>query len=977
MMLIRLLSSRIKADVCGFMVTLYMLLAAPSLAIASGDGAFVWPVSVSEGTVWALSAIALFVIFFAFFSFLRPAGLCKKLVSAFLLVSLLPICVLAILDQKVTARALSENSQQAMLSAASHTAGAIDSFLLANLSTVRTESTIPQFSIYLRLPPDMRSGSPEEQAVMGILNSLKRRDQANITSIAILDLRGRAVADTYGPDIGKDKSCRDYFTSPMKTGLPYVSDVGLSSTSRQLSLYFSSPIRDTAGKILGILRFRYNAAILQKLLLPSGLLGEHAYSAVLFGNEGLRLADSERPDLVLVPFFSLGQEAWKRIGFDRRINVVDKKPVGIGISRSEFVDPEVTFFNTSLYGSDGMPTLNVKFPIRYAPWTLILGYSETSNLAKIATQSRYALAVVLCIVLGVVLTSLAAIRSIIRPLETLTKAVRELGKGNETVQVSIKSSDEIGELAATFNNMSKALYLSHQKVIASSERLQTLLDTLPDSVTVHDTEGNFLDINDSFEVGYGYSADELENLSISDISGAGLTQEQASERVAACIKEGYQNFDWVARHKDGREFPVHIKLRRFDLPEGIRVMALVSDITERKQAELELLQARNYIANIIDSMPSLLVSVDADGMITQWNIQAEKVTGLKREIAVGQPFEKVIPRLSGEMKRVRKAMQSRSFIGETKRIHNVDGKVCYEDVSIFPLVANGVEGAVIRIDDVTERVQLEQMMVQSEKMLSVGGLAAGMAHEINNPLAGIMGSVQNIRNRLLEDAPKNREAAQKCDIVLENMHAYLEMRDIPKMISGIHESGARAAKIVSNVLNFSRKSGGGFASNDIAELLDKSLELIGSDYDLKKNYDFKNLRVQKDYQPGLGPVYCESSQVQQVFLNLFKNAAEALAEKDFQGELPVLNLRVRKEAGMAVVEIKDNGPGLDKKTCKRIFEPFFTTKPPGKGIGLGLSVSYFIITDQHGGNMEVSSELGKWTKFVVKLPFANSSDEQG
>ncbi|MCP4042845.1 MAG: PAS domain S-box protein, partial [Gammaproteobacteria bacterium] len=169
------------------------------------------------------------------------------------------------------------------------------------------------------------------------------------------------------------------------------------------------------------------------------------------------------------------------------------------------------------------------------------------------------------------------------------------------------------------------------------------------------------------------------------------------------------------------------------------VVGTFQDITGRKHAEEELRHLRNYLSNIINSMPSALVGVDLNGKVTQWNSEAQRATGLLSENAMGQPLSKAFPRLSKkEMDRIREAMQTRQVYSDLKVAHQQNGETYYEDVTVYPLIANGVVGAVIRVDDITERVRLEEMMVQSEKMISVGGLAAGMAHEINNPLAGMM-----------------------------------------------------------------------------------------------------------------------------------------------------------------------------------------------------------------------------------------------
>jgi signal transduction histidine kinase len=145
------------------------------------------------------------------------------------------------------------------------------------------------------------------------------------------------------------------------------------------------------------------------------------------------------------------------------------------------------------------------------------------------------------------------------------------------------------------------------------------------------------------------------------------------------------------------------------------------------------------------------------------------------------------------------------------------------------------------------------------------------------------------------------------------------------------------------------------------------VRLAGSDYDLKKKYDFRQIEIIRDYDPTAGTVPCDRTEIEQVFLNVIKNATQAMADA---AKAPPhrITLRTRHEAQRVCVEIEDNGPGMDARTCKRVFEPFFTTKPVGIGTGLGLSVSYFIVTEHHGGTIAVSSTPGQGTCFVICLP---------
>jgi signal transduction histidine kinase len=268
---------------------------------------------------------------------------------------------------------------------------------------------------------------------------------------------------------------------------------------------------------------------------------------------------------------------------------------------------------------------------------------------------------------------------------------------------------------------------------------------------------------------------------------------------------------------------------------------------------------------------------------------------------------------------------------------------------------------------------MTELMIQSEKMLSVGGLAAGMAHEINNPLAGMIQNAEVVINRLTMKLPANDSAAAECGTDMDTIQHFMEKRSIPRLLSNITASGMRAAKIVNNMLSFSRKGESVKESADIRELVDMSIELAQNDYNIKKNHDFKRIEIKKDYQKNLPAITCEPSKIEQVLLNIFKNGAEAMLSKDPEERSgtaapPCLHIKCSSSNNEVTIEIRDNGPGMPENIRKRLFDPFFTTKGPEKGTGLGLSVAYFIITRNHGGRMSVESVEGTGTKFTIILP---------
>ncbi len=385
---------------------------------------------------------------------------------------------------------------------------------------------------------------------------------------------------------------------------------------------------------------------------------------------------------------------------------------------------------------------------------------------------------------------------------------------------------------------------------------------------------------------------------------------------------------------------------------------------------------KNYLNNIINSMPSILIGVDGDGKVTQWNKEAERFTGVGADQAKGLRCKTILPQFREVLAGVADAMVENAPWIQEKEAVEMNGEMRRFDITMYPLSEKDGKGVVVRIDDVTERLRMEDMMIQTEKMMSLGGLAAGMAHEINNPLAGILQNMTVIRNRLRGDFPKNRRTAEECGVDMERMNVYMKKRDLHRMMDAVMESGRRAAKIVSNMLSFSRKDSTGFAPRALDKLLDEAAALAGNDYDLKQKFDFRDIEIIREYQENLPEIPCEVSKIQQVFLNILRNGAQAMAENLTEnlvnGRKPSFILRVSSEEAMVRVEIEDNGPGMDEAVRNRIFEPFFTTKGVGVGTGLGLSVSYFIITEDHAGEMAVESTPGKGARFIIRLPLGRS-----
>ena len=499
---------------------------------------------------------------------------------------------------------------------------------------------------------------------------------------------------------------------------------------------------------------------------------------------------------------------------------------------------------------------------------------------------------------------------------------------------------------------------------------RSLIEASLDPLVTIDKQGKISDVNAATEQVTGYARSELIGTDFSDYF---TEPEKARSGYRKVFSEGLvRDYELKIRHHDGKITPViyNASVYRDEAGNAIGVFAAARDITVRKRAEAEINNLKNYLSNIIDSMPSILVGMDNTRTVTQWNRQAEAFTGIPAGEAIGKPIADLLPDFAPWIMTMGTGMDEHRPSSLEKLLIEKEGERRFYDLMLYPLLVDHVEGSVLRIEDVTERARIQELMVQTEKMMSIGGLAAGMAHEINNPLGIITQAAQNIERRISLELHANRKVSEELGLNLEGIRAYFDKRQISDAIASIRTASSRAAKIVTNMLQFSRRADTTMEFTSLAQIVDQALELAASDYDLKKKYDFRSIEIIKDYQD-TPQVPIVSVEIEQVILNLLKNAAQAMTANP-SDKRPSITFRLRCEDRYAVLEVEDNGPGMTEDIRRRVFEPFFTTKDPGVGTGLGLSVSYMIVTQNHKGLMEVQSTPGRGTVFKVRLPIGGN-----
>jgi PAS domain S-box-containing protein len=360
----------------------------------------------------------------------------------------------------------------------------------------------------------------------------------------------------------------------------------------------------------------------------------------------------------------------------------------------------------------------------------------------------------------------------------------------------------------------------------------------------------------------------------------------------------------------------------------------------RQKAD-ELQRLTEYNQNILESIDAGILVLDLEGCVVRWNRAMESLYGVPRGEVIGKTLDAVFPPAFLEALRGSLVLGRNEEITHIYKLHlqTPEGRGLIVNISIAPFqeVSGERWGTILIVDDVTARVNLEQQLQHSEKMASIGLLAAGVAHEVNTPLTGISSYTQMLRKRVPEG---DQQAA---------------------LLEKIETQTFRAAKIVNNLLNFSRSGRSGFEILDVNKVLLDVLSLL--EHQLERS----SVRVVKNLADDLPGFRGNENRMQQVFFNLIINARDAMRGGGW------LRLSTRCEDSTLVVEVSDTGHGIDVENLNRIYDPFFTTKGIGRGTGLGLSVSYGIV-QEHGGAILVDSAPGKGACFRVSLPAVNVAE---
>jgi len=479
---------------------------------------------------------------------------------------------------------------------------------------------------------------------------------------------------------------------------------------------------------------------------------------------------------------------------------------------------------------------------------------------------------------------------------------------------------------------------------------QYSVDKAADMVIWLDIDGTIIYTNYTACSKLGYSRKELQSMKINEID-VGIGEKEWHERVKKLQTETHGTILTDYCTKKGEVFPVEVITTYLGYKDKKYIFTAAHDITERKKYEQELRDSEEKHRIMFNSINDAVFvhrprPGNMLGKLIEVNDTACKMLGYQKDEMVGKlsliDFTKREASGATSTKEVVKTISAKGTSVTEKVFLSKDGKEIPVEISSRMFQFREKPTIITIVRDITERKRMQEQLMVTDRLASIGELAAGVAHEMNNPLTGVIGFSQLLLEKEIPD-------------------------DIKEDIAIINHEAQRTAEVVRNLLTFARKHVNIKQPVNINSVIANVLRLRA--YEQKVS----NIKAITRLSPDLPEVMANSFQLQQVFLNIVLNAEHFMTESHGKGNLTITTEPV---GGNVKISFSDDGPGIKKKDLRRIFDPFFTTKDVGKGTGLGLSICHGVITE-HGGKLYVESEYGKGATFIIELPGIKKNKSEG
>ncbi|MCF8031293.1 MAG: PAS domain S-box protein [Desulfohalobiaceae bacterium] len=562
---------------------------------------------------------------------------------------------------------------------------------------------------------------------------------------------------------------------------------------------------------------------------------------------------------------------------------------------------------------------------------------------KLAAYERYTVFFALFVFLATYLAfALFVQRFINRPVKGMIRATQKIARGEQFTRLDVGQQDEMGQLARAIEDMGGEIEQKHKEITRERERYEQLYGLVPCLITVQDRQYRLISYNREFE--HKFAPKRWEHCYR---AYKGRSEKCVECPVEKTFRDGRVHTSEESGYvKDGSQAHWLVTTAPIHNPRGKveAVMEMCLDITERKKLEEDLRRSENKYWAIFNNIPNPVFVLDAKRLtIIDCNDRVPSLYGYEKEELLQTNFLDLF--LERERQEYSDLLASSSYIQKSRQ-RTREGGIVYTAIRVSPSEYNDRRVLLVTASDITKRLETEQQLIQSSKMTTLGEMASGIAHELNQPLTVIRTASNFLARKRLDPETFAEET-------------------VGAMLEEIDTNVERATKIINHMREFSRKPEVRSEGVQLNSVLRNAMDIFSQQLKLRE------IEVAWELEPDLPLIRGESNQLEQVFINLLLNARDAIEEK--ADRLPEAEKRIElvtwSEGDRVLARVQDTGRGIPRATRDRIFEPFFTTKEVGKGTGLGLSISYRIVQDC-GGVIRVESEEEAYTRFILEFPRA-------
>ena len=593
-------------------------------------------------------------------------------------------------------------------------------------------------------------------------------------------------------------------------------------------------------------------------------------------------------------------------------------------------------------GAPPMPAMSTRKAKRsWAHSIVVVSLEDTDKEIMAAKNGRIRLAGFAFLLTSAIIF-IFVLRFVNRPIRKLIDGTRQIANGIYSGRTNVDQDDEMGQLALAINQMSEEINDKQSALNKQRDEYQTLFERVPCIISVQDKKFRMLRYNHEFEKSfdpepgdYCYHAykgreEKCPNCPVEKTFEDGRTHYGEETGFS---RDGTPNH-WIVRTSP-------IKNSKGDI---VAAMEMSVDITERKQLEDQLEKSEKKYHEIFNNIPNPVFVLDSETLeIVDCNDSVEAVYGYTKDQIRNRSFLDLFA--DEDKDQFEAIIKNSAVINRIKHI-NHQGIPLVVNIRISPAEYPGKKVLLVTTSDITKRLETEQQLIQASKMATLGEMATGVAHELNQPLSVIKTASSFFIKKINKQEPLDDE-------ILFNM--------LQKIDSNVD----RTTKIINHMRQFARKSDMDLEKIQLNEVLERAFEIFSQQLKLR------GIEVVWDIEKELPTIMADPSRLEQVFINLLLNARDAIEERWGSMEIEKADKRIvlktRYDAPNVVCEVCDTGVGVPQAMADKIFEPFFTSKEVGKGTGLGLSISYGIIKDC-GGNIQVIANKTAGACFVLNFP---------